>query len=249
MSLLDTTGNCNVGSMGLSHGLQLDTLNPKIKRRWLFSIPGIVLGSAPALPPKRAARPGIQMKEYEFQHIHESVWFPLKGEWKTINLTLYDIRCKRNIVFDWLLRIYTPNSEELKFNPALQPIRGNSSFKVPLCKLELYDGCGEILECWNFENVYPSDINWGELDMESNDLVLVDLTLRYDRAYMCLDTTLNNNPQVPTNYPVEKAGFNLNPNITNTPNPKELGSFQTPSQNDFMKFSNNNNNNANFQSN
>lgn len=185
MSLLDTTGDCDQGSMGLSHGLQIDSLNPKIKRRWLFSVPGIVLGSAPALPPRKGSRPGLQMKEYEFQHLHESIWYPLKASWKTFNLVLYDIRCNQNVIFDWLERIYNPSAsvDEIQFAPVLEPINGTDTYKVPKCTLELYDGCGNVLETWYFENVYPSEINWGELDMDSADLVMCDLTIRYDRAY------------------------------------------------------------------
>ena len=42
---------------------------------------------------------------------------------------------------------------------------------------------GDILEQWIYENVYPSEINWGELDMDSSDVVVVEMTLRFDRAY------------------------------------------------------------------
>ena len=47
----------------------------------------------------------------------------------------------------------------------------------------MYDGCGEILETWTFENVWPNNIEWGELDMSDSSYVTIDLTLRYDRAY------------------------------------------------------------------
>lgn len=172
--------------MGLSHGLQAETLTPKKTNRWLFSVPSISADmSTNALPPKKAARPGIQMKEYEFHHLHESVWFPLKGEWKTINLVLYDIRCEENVIFDWLARIYDPSqdADDITFSPALTPLSGSDTFKVPNATLELYDGCGNVMETWIFENVYPSSIDWGQLDMDTYDLVLVDITLRYDRAY------------------------------------------------------------------
>lgn len=189
MSLLDTTGNCDSGSMGLSWGLQLEELTPKKKNRWLFSVPDIVVGQAPALPPKKAARPGIQMKEYEFQHLHESIWYPLKGMWKPIQITLFDIRCNQNVIFDWLATIYDPSQpdDEVVFNPVLEPLSGDVPFKVPECTLELYDGCGNVMETWTFENAYPSDITWGELDMDSSELVLVDFTLRYDRAWFVAD--------------------------------------------------------------
>ena len=47
----------------------------------------------------------------------------------------------------------------------------------------MYDGCGEMLEKWIFENVWPNNIEWGELDMSDSQYVTIDLTLRYDRAY------------------------------------------------------------------
>ena len=189
MSLLDTTiGSCSDGSMGLSHGMQLDSLTPKKKNRWLFKVPGFVADmSVQALPPRKFSRPGIQMKEFEFQHLHESIWYPLKGSWKTANLTLFDIRCNQNTIFDWLERIYNPSQgDNLKFSKALESTTGEfDTYKVPTCTLELYDGCGNVIETWTYQNVYPSEITWGELDMESADLVLCDLVLRYDRAFFC----------------------------------------------------------------
>jgi hypothetical protein len=176
--------DCNI--MGLSHGLNLNELSPKQKHRWLFSIPDVSAqpNSTKTLPPRKGARPGVSFKEQEFQHLSETIYYPLKAEWKTVNLVLYDIRCNKNPVFDWLRRIYTlsnNSSNSLTFNPC--QLLG-SEFKKDKALLELYDGCGNTLEQWTFENIYPSSIDWGDLDMDSSDIVVVDLTLRYDRAYM-----------------------------------------------------------------
>ena len=192
MPLLDTFAGCETadtdkGTMGLSWGME--DLNPRKKNRWMFRIPSVCADSVPAMPPKRAARPGLQFKEFEFQHLSESIWYPLKAEWKPINITLYDVRCTgstTNAVFNWLKRIYdtTQDEESFTFRKALDSSSGGNPFKIPEAALELYDGCGNILESWVFENVYPSTIDWGELDMTSGDLVTVDFTLRYDRARM-----------------------------------------------------------------
>ena len=40
------------------------------------------------------------------------------------------------------------------------------------------------MEQWQLDNCYPSSIEWGELDMGENDIVTVDMQLRYDRAYI-----------------------------------------------------------------
>ena len=177
MSLLDTSVNGCTGTMGLSWGLQPATLTPKQTNRWLFGVPDYITGNAPALPPRKGARPSISMRETEFQHLSESVWFPLKGDWKPINLTLYDIRCNQNAIFNWLQTIYDPSQgSSISFGFSLP-------YKVPTCTLELYDGCGNVMETWYYQNAYPSNIEWGELTMDSADIVMVNLTLRYDRAY------------------------------------------------------------------
>ena len=177
----DASGNtCSV--MGLSLGLNLNDLIIKRKFRWLFSIPNVSVNGVETLPPKRGARPGIALKEQEFQHVSEIIYYPLKADWKPINLVLYDIKCNSNPVFDWLENIYTVgDTNNITFNPCQLT---NSQFKKDKALLELYDGCGNILESWTFENIYPSNIDWGDLDMDSSEFVMVNLTLRYDRAYL-----------------------------------------------------------------
>jgi hypothetical protein len=187
MSILSQLGDdgCQNGSMGFNFGLE----DPTWKRpnRWLFQIPGISADGAPALPPKKSARPSITLKEEAFQHLSEVIYFPLKAEWKTLNLTLYDIRCNQNVIFDWLSNVYNPSaSNNITFALPLEGngvLNGTNGIKIPRCILELYSGCGEVLEQWIYENVYPSEIQWGELDMDNNAVVMVDLTLRFDRAY------------------------------------------------------------------
>ena len=172
--------DCNI--MGLSHGLNLNDLSLKRKFRWLFSIPDVAVNGVNTLPPRKGARPGISLKEQEFQHVSETIYFPLKADWKPVNLVLYDIKCNFNPVFNWLERIYTVgDTSNITFNPC--QLKG-SEFKKPKALLQLYDGCGNTLESWTFENVYPSSIDWGDLDMDSSEFVMVDLTLRYDRAYL-----------------------------------------------------------------
>src|ERR1700677_4903363 len=117
MSLLDTASGCSNGTMGLSFGLQLSAITPKLKNRWMFNIPPYcaVSGSVTALAPKKSARPSIQMKEFEFQHLSESIWYPLKAEWKPISVVLYDQRCNNNAIFEWLQTIYDPSISNITF--------------------------------------------------------------------------------------------------------------------------------------
>lgn len=162
------------------------------------------------LPPSKGSRPNISFKEIEANHVSETVYFPGRPDWKPISLTLYDFTIKgTNRVFEWLKLYYNVNDRDAKISPSVGESRilggaldyligspliaaGTSNLnlmkatalKIPQASLILYDGCGNKIERWVFENVWPQSAEFGELDMQSSEVVTVDVTLRYDRAYV-----------------------------------------------------------------
>lgn len=163
--------------MGFDFGLENPKTCFKQKNRWLFKIKDISADGVSALPPARGARPSITFKETEAQHLHETIYYPAKPEWKPINLTLYDIKKEGAIthpIFDYLKKYY---------DPGLGLFKTPDQLKVSEATLELYDGCGNTIEKWTFENVYASSVEFGELDMSTSDILYCDLTIRYDRAF------------------------------------------------------------------
>jgi hypothetical protein len=178
-------------TMGFDLGLNGSQTCFKRKFRWMFKINDISGEGINALPPLRSSRPSLSFKEMEAQHLNETIYFPSKPEWKPIPLSLYDLRKEdkkikkddqdptlidiNNPVITWIKSIYDASSG--KWSPI------ESSFKRK-CTLEMYDGCGNVIEKWNFENAWPQNIEFGELDMSASDVMTIDLTLRYDRAYV-----------------------------------------------------------------
>ncbi len=168
------------------------------KFRWLFQIEGVA-GVAKALPPLKAGRPSLSFREQMVAHLTENIYYPVRPEWKPITLTLYEIRTPdipagRNPVMEWVQKLYDPSpltagasSASGNWFPIHQEGCGvgaqKSCFKrnAILC---LYDGCGKVIESWQFDNIWPKNIEWGELEMGTSDVVTVDLTLRYDRAWI-----------------------------------------------------------------
>jgi hypothetical protein len=155
------------------------------KNRFLFYIgernidpPAVVDDGVWALPPQKGARPSLTFKETECQHLTETIYFPSKPDWKPISLTLYDIR-NTNPVFDWIKLCYDPTPAG---QAAWFPSVGNKFKKT--ASLYIYDGCGVQIESWIFENAWPQVAEWGDLDMSNSEVITVDVTLRYDRAYI-----------------------------------------------------------------
>jgi hypothetical protein len=191
-------------NMGLQFGLDGGTTCFPRKFRWLFQIEDISPGgnetvgqdaSIPLLPPRKSSRPNLTFKELEAQHLSEVIYFPSKPDWKPLPISLYDMPKEvGHPVFEWIRKGYRPDPLGISngWNPSLDETTNNTlgpaptSFSGKLKRqaiLTLYDGCGEAIEEWVYENAWPQSVNFGDLDMGVSDLVVVDLTLRYDRAY------------------------------------------------------------------
>lgn len=175
----DNMANCNMG-MGR---LVSETTIFKRKFRWKLTIDEIAgittEDGIDALVPFKSARPDVEFKDIEVQHVIEDVFLPGKPNWKPLNLTLYDT-CKpyayNHPVWNWILQVYDPKNAKYF---AIMDYNVKKDVR-----LSLLDGCGKILESWVFENAYPSQVNFQDLDMTSSEVVTCDLTLKYDRAYL-----------------------------------------------------------------
>jgi hypothetical protein len=163
-------------NMGLDFGLEKTDTCMLRKFRWLLRIDGVSAAGIDSLPPQKSSRPSLSFREMEVQHLTETVFYPSKPEWKPINLTLFDLKKNKNPVVEWLKEIYDASGDG-SWKPSGETFKRTAT-------LEMYDGCGGTLETWVFENAWPQNVEFGELDMGSSEVMTIDLTLRYDRAYI-----------------------------------------------------------------
>lgn len=165
-------------NMGLDFGLESNTTCFKTKFRWLFKIPYICAYGITSLPPVKSARPQVSFKEIQAEHINETIYYPGKPDWKPLNLVVYDLKRNMHPIFSWLQLLYNPNNDLANYSP---PIDKGFILKG---ELELYDPCGQVIESWIYDNIWPQTIDFGELAMGTSEIVTCDLTLRYARAYL-----------------------------------------------------------------
>ena len=168
-------------SMGLQMGLESGQ-HCKRQHRWMFKVNTIIgdVTASRALPPEKAMRPNVSFKEGSAHHLIEDVFFPVKPEWKPITITVFDLRKNENALFSWLTEMYDPKNG-LFFEPNL--FNGQGGF-IREAYLEMYDGCGNRLERWIYEDAWPQNINFLGLDMNQTGIVMAEITLRYARAYL-----------------------------------------------------------------
>lgn len=177
-------------AMGLQMGLEKGQFC-KRQHRWMFKVDATptedgIIGDPEgnainALPPEKSARPSIGFKEMMVHHLIEDVYYPAKAEWRPINITVFDLKKQRNMIFEWLLKIYDPQGGQF-FEP--NKIKDIKKGFIRECSLEMYDGCGNIVERWIYEDAWPQSINFQTLDMNQHGIMMAEISLRYARAYI-----------------------------------------------------------------
>lgn len=170
--------------MGLDFGLNGDGKFCKRKFRWLFRIDDVCAdeqNSSKTLPPQQSARPNLSFKESTGHHLIEEFFYPAKPDWKPINLVLYDLKVGEHPVWKWIEEFYKPERGQL-LAPNETP--GPTVGFIRTCYLDMLDGCGNTVETWVYEDAWPQTIDFQTLDMGDSNILTVNITLRYMRAYI-----------------------------------------------------------------
>jgi len=159
----------------------------KRKYRWTFELTwnGKKIGKNFV---KLASRPNLTIEETEINYMHGKMWIPGKASWETITVTYYDVaKAQGNTgtteLYSWLASIYnfqSTGSDSMK-QTTIQGT-GNNGGWAGSGVLDLYDGCGKSLETWTLAGLWPSAVNFGDLDYSSSEEVTIELTLRYYKA-------------------------------------------------------------------
>ena len=161
----------------------------KRKFRWTFEIQGFcddIKNKVPEHFVKVAARPNLSVEETEINHLNAKMWIPGKGTWDTITVTYIDVaHDEMRSLWNWLATVYN-------FTDPVFLSQGEKRDWDATGILNMYDGCGTLLESWQLQHMFPSAINFGDLDYSSSDEATIELTLRYSdvkyRSY-CPDFT------------------------------------------------------------
>jgi hypothetical protein len=148
----------------------------KRKFRWTLEITGFCNNESSKIPEsfvKTASRPNLSLEELEINHLNAKTWIPGKASWETITVTYIDVaHMDMQSLWNWLATIYD-------FTDPVNLKQGIKRDWDSTGILTLYDGCGTMLEQWQLQHMFPTAINFGELDYSSSEEATIELTLRY----------------------------------------------------------------------
>lgn len=165
--------------MGIGN-LGFQNLIFKRKFRFTFALQNICGNSNQSIPPyyvKTASRPHVEIEEVEIDYLNGVTWIPGRARWQTMTVTYYDVASTDMApLWNWLASIYNfTDPINLQMGSQRQDYSATGL-------LNLWDGCGQLLETWQMTDVWPTDIDFGELDYSSSDPAEISLTLRYSNV-------------------------------------------------------------------
>lgn len=151
----------------------------KHKYRWTMRIDNVCDGrggktSIPEHFVKLAARPNWSHEEVELNFLNARDWIPGKQTYETITVTYRDVATADNLpLFNWLAAVFEyPDPVTLRMGSTRGDYVGRGI-------ITMYDGCGQELEQWVLDNMWPQAVNFGELDYATSEEATIELTLRY----------------------------------------------------------------------
>lgn len=167
-------------SMGLG-ALGLAQTQFKRKFRWTLSIkpkcPKYKTGTIGPNFVKVAARPNYDIEEQELNFLNAKTWIAGKLTWQSITATFIDANAiEIQGLYEWIgMNAQLDNSTTFWQGTSFQDYAADA-------ELVLYSGCGQPMEIWALDNVWPQAVNFGELDYTSSEEATIELTLRYDKV-------------------------------------------------------------------
>jgi len=148
-------------------------LEPKRKNRWIMSIGDLGIESWMV---QTSSRPTVEISETEIPFMNTSTYVAGRSVWGTIDITFIDVigPSTSQRVMDWI-------------RSCIEHSTGRMGYAVNYKKqivLKMLDPTGEPIEQWTLEGAFPTSANFGDLDMSSDDIATVSMTIRFDRAIL-----------------------------------------------------------------
>lgn len=126
---------------------------------------------------KAASRPTFTMEETEINYLNAKDWIPGKMSWDTITITYIDVAYKDAApLMQWLATFADFQRPQRLWQGSQR--RDYESTGT----LTLLDGCGNQLEQWILRHVWPTSVNFGDLDYSASDEATIELQLRYSEV-------------------------------------------------------------------
>ena len=170
------------------------SLEPKRQFKFILSIPG-GLNAPQGIKQfliKKVKKPSWNTTETEHKFLNHSFWYPGRTQWDPIDVTVVDTVDPSANATQQIMHILEESGYSLPTEPGASAGAGwNTVSKAKAIAdglgkvtIKTIDASGAIVEEWNLNNAWVQKADFGEYSYDTEELVEVTMTLRYDNAFV-----------------------------------------------------------------
>ena len=147
---------------------------PLRRNRWLFRFPADL--GIQEWWMKSAARPHITQNPVEIPFLNTSTFVVGRYKWDPISITLNDPigPSASQAIMEWV-RLHS------------ESVTGRQGYAAGYkrdVELEMLDPTGVVVSKWILKNCFLTDVNFGDLDYNGDDLATIQCNLQFDYAIL-----------------------------------------------------------------
>jgi len=158
------------------------SVEPKRQYRWMLTLQGAE-EKIETYAIKTVKKPSFQVSEVPVQYVAHTFYYPGRVTWQPVEITFIDpvvpdqTSVITNMIVDGGYKI-----------PKTEAIARQSFSKSELVtaigspQIMQLDAAGGPIEQWTLNNSFFTNVDFGQLDYSSDELVINSITLRYDYA-------------------------------------------------------------------
>ena len=169
-------------------------LEPKRQFKFILSIPG-TSETSPGLESfliKKVKKPSWNTTETEHKFLNHSFWYPGRTQWDPIDVTVVDTLDPTANATRQIMRILEASGYSLPDAPSEASTTGwNTVSKrravgegLGTIRIKTLNSDGAVVEEWYLNNAWVQKADFGEFSYDTEELVEVTMTLRYDNAFI-----------------------------------------------------------------
>ncbi len=166
---------------------QNPALEPKRAYRFVLRVPGTDSFGVKQFLVTKVTKPAFSISESEHKYLNHSFYYPGKLTWNDVSFTIVDTLGPADGTYamtELLKRMgYTLPQNPDAGGTSLQTIsKATSTAAMGTIEIIQIDAEGNEREIWTLNNAWIKDVKFGDLDYGGEDMLNVDVTLKYDNA-------------------------------------------------------------------
>jgi len=160
-------------------------LEPKRSFRFTMSVAGLE-DVIPSFLITKVNKPSFTISESEHKYLNHTFWYPGRVTWNDVSFTIVDVIDSVSNGTQAVMKMLETAGYQLPVDDGVKGSvsKARSVSALGTITIHQIDADGNKVEDWVLKNAWINDAKFGDLDYGSEDMQNVEISLKYDNAYV-----------------------------------------------------------------